>query len=32
VCRDIRRLEAEYDAAHAPGPVRVGPRVMGPNP
>ena len=32
VCQDIRRLESEYDAVHAPGPVRVGPRVMGPNP
>ena len=32
VCGDIRRLESEYAAAHAPGPVRVGPRVMGPNP
>jgi hypothetical protein len=32
VCEDVRRLEREYDAAHAPGTVRVGPRVMGPNP
>jgi hypothetical protein len=32
VCGTIRRLEAEYDASHASGAVRVGPRVMGPNP
>ena len=32
VCQDIKRLEAAYDAANVPGPVRVGPRVTGPNP
>jgi len=31
VCQQIKRLEAEYDAAHGPSAVRVGPRVMAPN-
>ena len=31
VCQQIKRLETEYNAAHGPGVVRVGPRVTGPN-